>query len=153
MLSPYATGFILSTNSHNTLQSYLHQTSLSINTTPLHATSLFAPTHTIPDFLITQSSNMGFRSLVSFVMLAIPIGVTLGILLALDAHRQATGQQPLFQDNSVSKDQYCQKAYGISPTSKGLQYTCKAPSLSHHIMTALMLQEFAPYFSCVIFRR
>lgn len=64
----------------------------------------------------------------SFVLLAIPIGVTLGILLAIDAHRQATGQQPLFQDNSVSKDRYCQIAYGISPPSKGLQYTCKSPA-------------------------
>lgn len=59
----------------------------------------------------------------SLVMLAIPIGVTLGILLGIDKHRAATGQQPLFQDNSVSKDQYCQKAYGISPPSRGIQYT------------------------------
>jgi len=65
----------------------------------------------------------------SFVLLAIPIGVTLGILIAIDAHRSATGQQPLFQDNSVSKDRYCQIAYGISPPSKGLQYTCKSPAL------------------------
>lgn len=66
---------------------------------------------------------MGLRSLISFVLLAIPIGATLGILLGLDAHRTATGQQPLFQDNSVSIDTYCQKAYGITPPSTGQQYT------------------------------
>lgn len=69
---------------------------------------------------------MGIRSLVSVGMLAIPIGATLGILLALDAHRTATGQTPLFQDNSVSKDTYCQKAYGITPSSVGQQYTCES---------------------------
>lgn len=70
---------------------------------------------------------MGFRSLISFGMIAIPIGATLGVLLGLDAHRSATGQTPLFQDNSVTTDTYCQKAYGITPPSTGQQYTCKLP--------------------------
>lgn len=66
---------------------------------------------------------MGLRSLVSLGMIAIPIGATLGVLLALDAHRSSTGQTPLFQDNSVNTDKYCQKAYGITPPSSGQQYT------------------------------
>ncbi|KAK5076978.1 hypothetical protein LTS08_007533 [Lithohypha guttulata] len=66
---------------------------------------------------------MGIRSLVSFGLIAVPIGATLGVLIGLDAHRSATGQQPLFQDNSVSIDTYCQKAYGITPRSLGQQYT------------------------------
>lgn len=69
---------------------------------------------------------MGLRSLLSFGMIALPIGATLGLLIGLDAHRSATGQSPLFQDDSVSKDQYCQKAYGITPTSIGQQYTCES---------------------------
>lgn len=69
---------------------------------------------------------MGLRSLVSFGLIAIPIGATLGILLGLDAHRSATGQQPLFTDNSVSTDTYCQKAYGVTPSSTGQQYTRKS---------------------------
>lgn len=47
----------------------------------------------------------------------------MGILIGLDANRRATGQAPLFQDNSVSTDTYCQKAYGITPPSTGTQYT------------------------------
>lgn len=73
------------------------------------------------------SIAMGIRSLLSFGLIAVPIGATLGILLGLDQHRKATGQAPLFQDNSVVTKQYCQKAYGISPTSNGQQYTCKSP--------------------------
>ena len=69
---------------------------------------------------------MGLRSLVSFGLIAIPIGATLGILLGLDAHRSATGQSPLFQDDTVSINTYCQKAYGITPPSTGQQYTCKS---------------------------
>lgn len=66
---------------------------------------------------------MGLRSLISFGLIIVPIGATLGLLLGLDAHRSATGQQPLFTDNSVNHDQYCQKAYGITPSSTGQQYT------------------------------
>lgn len=75
---------------------------------------------------------MGIRSLVSFGLIALPVGVTLGVLIGLDANRRATGQAPLFQDNSVSIDTYCQKAYGISPPSTGTQYTREFfPSAKH----------------------
>lgn len=75
---------------------------------------------------------MGLRSLVSLGMIAIPIGATLGVLLALDAHRSSTGQTPLFQDNSVNTDKYCQKAYGITPPSSGQQYTCESLPQKHN---------------------
>lgn len=68
---------------------------------------------------------MGIRSIVSVGLIAIPIATTLGVLFALDAHRSSSGQTPLFQDNSVTIDQYCQKAYGITPPTNGQQYTCE----------------------------
>ena len=91
------------------------------------------PSHFTPfshSFLPQLHTSMGLRSLVSFGMIAIPIGATLGVLLGLDAHRSATGQTPLFQDNSVTTETYCQKAYGITPASTGQQYTCKSPPSS-----------------------
>lgn len=84
---------------------------------------------------------MGLRSLLSLGLIAVPIGATLGILLGLDAHRSATGQQPLFQDNSVSKERYCQKAYGISPNSVGQQYTCKSPMFVSLLVPVPCLQS------------
>ncbi|KAL1862689.1 hypothetical protein VTK73DRAFT_6692 [Phialemonium thermophilum] len=66
---------------------------------------------------------MTIRFLVNFGLLAIPIGTTLGVLFGIQSHRQATGQAPLFVDNGVSTDTYCQKSYGISPPAKGLEYT------------------------------
>lgn len=91
---------------------------------------------------------MGFRSLISFGMVAIPIGATLAVLLGLDAHRSATGQTPLFQDNSVSTDTYCQKAYGITPASTGQQYTCKSPHPTKSIRSTRVSkrQDGAPYY-------
>jgi len=67
--------------------------------------------------------GLSFRWLLNFVLLAIPIGTTLGILLGVQTHRKATGQAPLFVDNSVDHDQYCQKTVGISPPSKGEHFT------------------------------
>jgi len=81
------------------------------------------------------------RFLVNFALLAIPIGVTLGILLGIDSHRQPTGQAPLYsppastggsgsgsggdspKNNGVTKTQFCQNSFGITPKSKGQEYT------------------------------
>ncbi|PBP22930.1 glycoside hydrolase family 12 protein [Diplocarpon rosae] len=83
---------------------------------------------------------MGARWLVNAVLLALPVGTTIGVLLGLDSHRQSTGQAPLFDgedgrgngagggsssDNRVTNSQYCQKQVGISPASTGVQYICK----------------------------
>lgn len=66
------------------------------------------------------------RWLVNVGFLALPIAATLGILLGLQAHRQATGQTPLFVpplDNKWVEKTYCQKSTGIHPETKGQQYT------------------------------
>lgn len=77
---------------------------------------------------------MGLRSLVSLGFLLLPVAVTLGILLGLQAHREARGMPPPFVSNKVSTDTYCQRAFGISPDTRGLQYTCECDSLScHHL--------------------
>lgn len=71
---------------------------------------------------------MGLRSLVSLGFLLLPVAITLGILLGLQAHREARGMPPPFVSNKVSTDTYCQRAFGISPDTRGLQYTCECYS-------------------------
>lgn len=66
---------------------------------------------------------MGIRSLVSVGFLVLPIAVTLGILLGLQALRQSQGMPPPFVSNKVETKTYCQRAFGISPATHGLQYT------------------------------
>lgn len=80
-------------------------------------------------------------------LLAVPIGTTVGVLMGIESHRQATGQAPLFSGggggdvgggsdgdpggggtvvgsgNGITISQYCQASYGISPPSKGTEYT------------------------------
>lgn len=88
---------------------------------------------------------MVFRWVVNIGLLAIPIGSTIGVLLGIESHRQATGQAPLFGgdngggggdgngsgsngnggNNGITDAQYCQQSYGISPPSNGEEYTCK----------------------------
>lgn len=76
------------------------------------------------------------RWFVNFGLLVLPIAVTLGVLLALEQNRSASGQPPLFDppDNNgngggprITKDidhqRYCDKAMGIHPISKGQEYT------------------------------
>ncbi|RDA93291.1 hypothetical protein CP533_2044 [Ophiocordyceps camponoti-saundersi (nom. inval.)] len=66
------------------------------------------------------------RWLVNVGFLALPIAATLGILIALQMHRQASGQPPLFTPPATdewSEKTYCQKSYGIHPDTKGQQYT------------------------------
>ncbi|KAJ0135149.1 hypothetical protein CTA2_2374 [Colletotrichum tanaceti] len=76
---------------------------------------------------------LGFRWVVNFVLLAVPIGVTLGILMGLDAGRSANGDKPLFtqpdnpgtipKNNGITPMVSCDKAMGLHPLSKGQEYT------------------------------
>lgn len=86
---------------------------------------------------------MVLRWVVNAGLLAIPIGGTVGALMGIDAHRQATGQAPLFSGggsgsgsgsappggdgstthNGVTNTMYCQKSYGIAPETKGQSFT------------------------------
>lgn len=92
---------------------------------------------------------MVLRWIVNVGLLAIPIGATVGVLMGIESHRQATGQAPLFAgggdgdgaggggpsgggggtvsggNNGITISQYCQQFYGIEPQSKGVEYTCK----------------------------
>lgn len=79
---------------------------------------------------------MGVRFLVNFVLLALPIGITLGVLLGLQQHRDATGGGPIFggdddqpgktpSNNKLTHVQNCDKSFGIHPDSKGQNYTRK----------------------------
>lgn len=92
---------------------------------------------------------MVLRWVVNAGLLAIPIGGTVGALMGIDAHRQATGQAPLFSGggsgsgsgsappggdgstthNGVTNTMYCQKSYGIAPETKGQSFTCTSPSV------------------------
>ncbi|KAJ5252356.1 hypothetical protein N7489_002766 [Penicillium chrysogenum] len=92
----------------------------------------------------------GIGLLVNAVLVAIPVGGSVGALLGIDAHRAATGQKPLFTggnnddgigtgtggdstggggghdtitNNGVQHTQYCELSYGITPPSKTEQYT------------------------------
>lgn len=94
---------------------------------------------------------MVLRWAVNAGLLAIPIGATVGVLVGIESHRQATGQGPLFSSggdgnpgnggsstggtggggggttvgngNGITISQYCQASYGISPPAKGTEYT------------------------------
>ncbi|KAK2046696.1 concanavalin A-like lectin/glucanase [Colletotrichum somersetense] len=76
---------------------------------------------------------LGFRWVVNFVLLAIPIGVTLGVLIGIDAGRSANGDKPLFtqpdnpgtipKNNGITALVSCDKAFGLHPPSKGQEYT------------------------------
>ncbi|KAM0329466.1 hypothetical protein ACHAQA_004775 [Verticillium albo-atrum] len=70
--------------------------------------------------------GLNFRWLVNVGLLGLPVAVTVGILVGLQSHREATGQPPLWAppvDNGISEDTYCQRAFGIHPESKGQEYT------------------------------
>ncbi|KAF4119934.1 Glycosyl hydrolase family 12 [Geosmithia morbida] len=75
---------------------------------------------------------MGALSLLNFVLVALPIGSTLGVLLGLQAHRDATGQEPLFKptnpntppkNDGITLVHKCNETVGISPASVGDKYT------------------------------
>lgn len=90
----------------------------------------------------------GIGLIVNAVLVAIPVGGSVGALMGLDAHRAATGQKPLFTggnnsddstggsdstggggghntitNNGVEHTQYCELSWGITPPSKTEQYT------------------------------
>lgn len=72
-----------------------------------------------------------FRWLVNLGFLALPIGVTIGILLGLQAQRDSSGGPPLFHkpdgappiNNKITYVESCEKAFGIHPLSKGQKFT------------------------------
>jgi hypothetical protein len=79
---------------------------------------------------------MGLLWIINFVLLSIPIGATLGVLLGIQSHRAAAGEEPLFQpappgpgeapdDDRITVKSYCNETIGISPPSQGDHYTCK----------------------------
>lgn len=79
---------------------------------------------------------MALQLLVNAGLLALPIGGSVGTLMGIDAHRQATGQRPLFyneisNDGSISRNgitntRYCDLFNPITPKSNGQLYTCKS---------------------------
>lgn len=69
---------------------------------------------------------MGFRSLVSFGFLILPIAVTLSVLLGLQAFRESRGMPPPFVSHAIEMATYCQRAFGIHPPTQGLEYTCES---------------------------
>ena len=108
----------------------------------------------------------GIGLLVNAVLVAIPVGGSVGALLGIDAHRAATGQKPLFTggnnddgigtgtggdstggggghdtitNNGVQHTQYCELSYGITPPSKTEQYTCEYPRTSTDVLDLLTL--------------
>ncbi|KAJ5784372.1 uncharacterized protein N7503_009584 [Penicillium pulvis] len=93
---------------------------------------------------------MALTLLVNTILLAIPLGGSVGTLVGIDAHLAATGQKPLFSsdgtsdgsggssggstgggsggsgsttNNGLTNTQYCETSFGISPPSQGEQYT------------------------------
>ncbi|RAQ53080.1 hypothetical protein AFGD_001748 [Aspergillus flavus] len=76
---------------------------------------------------------MALPLLVNAGLLALPIAGSIGTLVGIDAHRQATGQRPLFtseigNDGSISRNgvtntRYCDLFNPISPKSEGQLYT------------------------------
>jgi expansin (peptidoglycan-binding protein) len=97
---------------------------------------------------------VGVGLLINAVLVAIPVGGSVGALMGIDAHRAATGQKPLFtggnnddsgsgtgtgggssggsdptpNDNRISTISHCDLSYGIIPPSKTEQYTRKSPN-------------------------
>lgn len=86
---------------------------------------------------------LGVTFIVNFALLVIPIGVTLAVLFGLDAQRTASGDAPIFTpqptiigggnpdgggggDNKLTTKTYCQKSYGITPDTKGQEFTCES---------------------------
>lgn len=77
---------------------------------------------------------MTIRFLVNFGLLALPIAITLGVLIGLQSQRESSGGPPLFKPDpkptdgpkkkhGITTEQHCQKSYGIHPETKGQEYT------------------------------
>ncbi|KAG4427287.1 hypothetical protein IFR05_017230, partial [Cadophora sp. M221] len=84
--------------------------------------------------------GLNFRWLVNAGLLILPVGTTIGVLIGVDSHRQATGQEPIFNnpgtgtpgtgsggngnknDDRVTSKVYCDKQVGVNPPSSGVEY-------------------------------
>jgi hypothetical protein len=78
--------------------------------------------------------------LLNIVLVGIPIGTTAGVLVGLQAQRDANGQEPLFgdlpgygggggagtapKDNRITEEMFCDTSVGYSPPSQHDHYTC-----------------------------
>ena len=96
----------------------------------------------------------GVTFIVNFALLAIPIGITLAVLFGIDAQRTASGDVPIYtpqptvigggnpdggggSDNKITTKMYCQKSYGITPDTKGQEFTCT----SHLLVESLVVKK------------
>ncbi|KAL2075109.1 hypothetical protein VTL71DRAFT_51 [Oculimacula yallundae] len=86
--------------------------------------------------------GVNFRWLINASLLALPVGVTVGVLIGVDSHRHATGQAPIFtqpvggpgtdgsvgggngnkNDNRVKIDLRCGLQDATTPPSAGVKY-------------------------------
>ncbi|KAK0130066.1 hypothetical protein ONS96_000603 [Cadophora gregata f. sp. sojae] len=83
--------------------------------------------------------GINFRWLVNAGLLILPVGTTIGVLMGVDSHRAATGQEPIFNnpnggtgtgdggtgnknDDRITSQLYCQKQVGVSPPSSGVRF-------------------------------
>ena len=72
---------------------------------------------------------MGRGTILSAGLFILPIAITTGVLVGLDAFRASQGQPRLFRNNKVNVDVYCQQAFGIHPVTDGQDYTCELFSI------------------------
>lgn len=105
---------------------------------------------------------MTVRFVINFVLLALPIGITLGVLLGIDSQRKASGQEPLYQPgdndgtgkapkkgNGFTPYTLCNKTYGLTPYTTGQQYTRKLiHSTVHFGCTRTLSDTLHPLPSC-----
>merc|ERR1711939_287692 len=95
---------------------------------------------TQPLFPPIKMGLLNFRWLVNAGLLILPVGTTIGVLIGVDSHRAATGQEPIFNtptggtgtgsggtgnkgDDRVTSQLFCQKQVGYTAPSSGIQYT------------------------------
>lgn len=88
--------------------------------------------------------GLNLRWIVNASLLAFPIAVTLGVLMGIQTGRKAAGKPPLWVDNGITKSQYCQKSYGITPASIGLEYTCESGPFYRPYEAAMRLTKTRP---------
>jgi hypothetical protein len=95
---------------------------------------------------------MGRGSILSCGLFVLPIGITAGVLVGLDAFRSSQGQPRLFRNNKINVDVYCQRAYGIHPTTDGQDYTRKLTfsGLPEQAIQPLALTEYRSIRRCLV---
>lgn len=95
------------------------------------------------------------RWLVNVGLLALPIAVTLGILIGL----QSQSDEPLFKnpagdgggrkgDNSLKQYFECNRTAGIHPPTDGQGYTCKYYELCYNLLGGILLSGSMPAHRC-----